>query len=95
MDLLLLAQESAAATHGVSGMLSGLDDGQRFVVVLTAIGCGTGLLIALGSIIVSAITTVQRRTTEAQLKREMLDRGMSAEEIARIIEASAPAMVDE
>lgn len=67
-----------------------LDQGQIFVVVLTAIGCGTGLLISVGGMVAGVIGAVHRRKVEADLKRDMLDRGMSAEEIATVIGAASP-----
>jgi hypothetical protein len=36
------------------------------------------------------LDAAHRRRTEADLKREMLDRGMSVDEIVKVIEAAAP-----
>ncbi len=68
----------------------GLDQGQFFVVVLTAIGCVTGIAVSLAGIAYSCIDSIHRRRNEADLKREMLDRGMSADEIVKVIEAASP-----
>jgi hypothetical protein len=68
----------------------GLDANQRFVLILTLIGCVTGVLISLAGIIVSVINSTHRRRVEADLKREMLDRGMSADEVVKVIESAAP-----
>lgn len=68
----------------------GLGQGQRFVVIIVAIGCATALLLGTFGIIASAINTVHRRRAEMELKREMIDRGMSADEIAKVIESAAP-----
>jgi hypothetical protein len=68
----------------------GLGQGQRFVVIIVAIGCATALLLGTLGIITSAINTVHRRRAEMELKREMIDRGMSADEIAKVIESAAP-----
>jgi len=68
----------------------GLDQDKFFVVILTAIGCFTAIVISLAGIIYSCVDAIHRRRNEADLKREMLDRGMSAEEIAKVIEAAAP-----
>lgn len=85
---LLLA---AAATDPWRGSIfSGLDENQRFVVVLTALGCLTGVIITIVSIAYCWIDGLSKRRAEMELKREMLDRGMSAEEIARVIEATPP-----
>jgi hypothetical protein len=34
--------------------------------------------------------SIHRRRAEMDLKREMIERGMSADEIAKVIESSAP-----
>lgn len=68
----------------------GLDQGQFFVVVLTAIGCFTGVVVSLAGIAYSCIDAIHRRRNEADLKRDMLDRGMSADEIVKVIEAASP-----
>lgn len=68
----------------------GLDQDQRFVLLLVAIGCATGILLGLAGIVAGAVGSAYRRRTEAELKRDMLDRGMSSEEITRVIEASPP-----
>ena len=68
----------------------GFDANQRFVTVLVIIGCVTGAIITLVCVLLAAITSMHRQRHEANLKREMLDRGMSAEEVAKVVEASAP-----
>jgi hypothetical protein len=68
----------------------GLDAGQRFVVILTAIGCLTAVIITLAGIAYSWIDGANRRRLEAEMKRDMLDRGMTAEEITKVIEAAGP-----
>ena len=70
-----------------SSVFFGLDQGQRFVVILTAIGCATGVIISLACIAYSWIDGANRRRVEAELKREMLDRGMSAEDISKVVES--------
>jgi hypothetical protein len=68
----------------------GLDANQRFVLILTLIGCVTGMVIALAGIVVSVVNSTHRRRVEADLKREMLDRGMSADEVVKVIESVSP-----
>jgi hypothetical protein len=65
----------------------GLDQDQRFVVILTAIGCATAVIITLAGIAYSWIDGANRRRVEAELKREMLDRGMTAEDISKVVES--------
>ncbi|MEM8944565.1 MAG: hypothetical protein AAGD11_05215 [Planctomycetota bacterium] len=83
---LLLAQAAAGST--ASGLLMGLDGEQRFVVMLVAIGCGTGALIAITAIITGVYTSLVARRELNDLKQDMLDRGMSSQEIAEVIEAT-------
>lgn len=81
----LLAQVSAS--EGVSGFLENLDGEQRFVIGLVVIGCVTAVLITLGSVISASWCSVREKQIEADLKRDMLDRGMSPEEIQSVIES--------
>jgi hypothetical protein len=81
----LLAQISAP--EGVSGFLDSLDGDQRFVVGLVVIGCVTAVLITLGSVISASWCSVREKQIEADLKRDMLDRGMSPDEIQSVIES--------
>jgi hypothetical protein len=60
------------------------------VLLLVVIGCATAIIISAVSMISGAVNMVHRRRTQAELKRDMLERGMSAEEITSVIE-SAPA----
>ena len=71
-------------------ILEGLVPEQRFVIVLTMLGCATGIVISLAGIASSWAAASQRRRIEADLKREMLDRGMSVDEVVKIIEAAPP-----
>ncbi|MCG8449588.1 MAG: hypothetical protein MI725_08420 [Pirellulales bacterium] len=66
----------------------GLDQDQRFVLLLVAIGCATAVLIAITAIGAGVYNSVKRRRQDMELKQEMLDRGMSAEEIAEVIKAT-------
>jgi hypothetical protein len=87
----LLGGLLAAASHDQwSDTLLGLDANQRFVVILTALGCVTGIIITIISIAYCWIDGASTRRIEMELKRELLDRGMSADDIAKIIEAKPP-----
>jgi hypothetical protein len=83
MSHLLLADWVTDATRD-------MDHDQRFALTIVVIGCATGIICALSMFILHTINSIHRRRVEADLKREMLDRGMSADEIAKIIEAAAP-----
>jgi len=68
----------------------GLDQGQRFVLLIIALGCATGIILGLAGIIYSAVNSIHRRRLEIGLKQDLVDRGMSAEEIARVVESAPP-----
>jgi hypothetical protein len=71
-------------------LLNGIDPNQRWLLLVIVIGCSVGLILGTVGIVASTIRSVQRNRAEIQLKREMIDRGMSADEIAKIIEAATP-----
>lgn len=71
-------------------MTRDMDHDQRFVLLLVEIGCATGVICTLSMLIMHTINSMHRRRVEAELKRDMLDRGMSATEIATVIESAAP-----
>jgi hypothetical protein len=74
----------------LSTLLSEMKAEHRFVLLIVGIGCGTGIILGTLGIISGAITSVVRRRAEMDLKREMIERGMSAEEIAKVIESATP-----
>jgi hypothetical protein len=74
----------------VSGILEGIDADKRFVLLIIAIGCGTGIILGTFGILSGVFNSLHRRRVETDLKREMIDRGMSADEIAKIIESAMP-----
>jgi hypothetical protein len=91
MDMLTLIAATAEQIEADwSSEFFGLAQEQRFVLLIIATGCATGIIISLVGIISGLVGTIHRRRSEAELKRELLDRGMTAEEIARIIEAATP-----
>jgi hypothetical protein len=62
-----------------------LDDLPGILAIVLIFGGGT--IIAIVAMIVSAVKTNRENERIAVLKQQMLDRGMSAEEIVRVIEA--------
>ncbi|MBX3425643.1 MAG: hypothetical protein KF688_08190 [Pirellulales bacterium] len=86
---LLLAQEAYDAA-AVGGWFTDIDASQRFVLTIVALGCATGVLITLGCVAAAMWNSAHRRRIEVDLKRELLDRGMSADELAKVIEAAPP-----
>ncbi|MCA9238339.1 MAG: hypothetical protein KDA44_22860 [Planctomycetales bacterium] len=85
----LLAQE-AADLPTTGGWFDGIDADQKFVLTIIALGCLTVILITVGGVVAGVWSSAHRRRMEVDLKREMLDRGMTAEEVAKVIEAVPP-----
>jgi hypothetical protein len=73
---------------GLSEVLTRLESGQLWLLAVIAIGCGLALVLGVLSILSGLFDSIQRHRAELGLKREMLDRGMSADEIAKVISAT-------
>lgn len=86
----LLAQVSEAVPDPWAESFLGFGSEQRFALIIVALGCATGLIITLVCVISSALSHAHQRRLEIELKREMLDRGMSVDEVARVIETTVP-----
>jgi hypothetical protein len=86
LDLVLLAQQSDVWND----TLFGVGQTERFPLLALIIGCATGVICTALTLLSSTIKSVHRLRTEVDLKREMIERGMSAEEIATVIEAALP-----
>ena len=86
----LLAQEAAVSTDIWAETFFGLDQEKRFVLMLVAIGCVTGVICTVVGCVSSAVSSIHRRRLDHDLKQDLLDRGMSADEVAQVVEASPP-----
>lgn len=86
----LLAQVSESVSDPWAESFLGFGSEQRFVLIIVTLGCATGLIITLVCVISSAFSHAHQRRLEIELKREMLDRGMSADEVAKVIETTVP-----
>jgi hypothetical protein len=73
-----------------SELFTGLSPDQRTGILIVAIGCGTAIILGVAGIIYSAFDSMHRRRMEIDLKRDMIERGMSAEEIVKVIECAPP-----
>ncbi|MEN1681839.1 MAG: hypothetical protein AAGJ46_19840 [Planctomycetota bacterium] len=92
--LLAQAEESAAAV-AVSAdrwgdLMFGFEPGQRFAFIIVMASLATGIILGMTGMFTGMTATIHRQKAEADLKREMLDRGMTAEEVARVIESAPP-----
>jgi hypothetical protein len=73
---------------GLPEVITRMESGQLWLLAVIAIGCGLALILGVLSILSGLFGSIQRHRAELSLKREMLDRGMSAEEIAKVISAT-------
>jgi hypothetical protein len=73
-----------------SEQLFGLNQSQRFVLLIIAIGSVAIIVISTVSIVGGIIAGIHKRRLETELKRDLLDRGMSADEVARVVESAQP-----
>jgi hypothetical protein len=73
-----------------SGWFADMDPTNRFVITLIVIVGVVIALISIVAIVCAMAGTMHRERTEAELKREMLDRGLTAGEIAQVIESRTP-----
>jgi hypothetical protein len=86
----MFALMSAVGTDSWVQELFDFNPNLRFPLIVVVVGCLTGVIITLVTAVISAVSKANQQRIEADLKREMLDRGMSADEVAKVIEATAP-----
>jgi hypothetical protein len=60
---------------------------QRFVLAIIALAGAIFLILILGGVIAGVWSSFKEKQIEADLKRDMLDRGMTPDEIQKVIEA--------
>jgi hypothetical protein len=85
-----MAQAAAAQAGGWSDFLNAVEPGKRFELSIVAMAFAMGFLLGLVGIVSNVIGSIHRRRAEMDLKREMIERGMTADDITKIIEAAAP-----
>jgi hypothetical protein len=91
MNAITILAQSISAEAGSdrwSQMFFGLNQEQRFVLMIVAIGCATGVICTLVGCLSGLINSTHRRRLEAEMKQDLVERGMSSDEIAQIIEAT-------
>ncbi len=86
----VFAQAASQAMDPWANTFFGLDESKRFVLMIVAIGCITGVFCTLVGCVSGAISSMHRRKLDHELKQELLDRGMTADEVARVVESSPP-----
>lgn len=80
----------AQSTNGWMSSLSELEPDLKFALLVVTIGCATGVICTVVVFVSSTITSIHGRRLDADMKREMIERGMSADEITKILEAASP-----
>ena len=88
MNHLLLAQTA------VGGFFEGFDGDQRFVLTIIGMGCVTLVSTVLVSVLLTCWHKLKSDQIEGDLKRDMIDRGMTADEIQKVIEATPQSGMD-
>ena len=61
---------------------------ERFALCVTSVVVGLTALVFIVGLISHTISKIHRTRLEATLKRELLDRGLSAEEVTEVIAAT-------
>jgi hypothetical protein len=79
-----------ALTAELTRFFDGFDGNQRFVLAIIGLGCLTGVLISIAGVVGGCWSRIKEREIDAEFKREMLDRGMTADDIQKVIEAVPP-----
>jgi hypothetical protein len=67
------------------------DPSMRFPLVIVSIVFGTMALVAIFGIVAGTMQSMHRHRLDDALKRELVDRGMEADEIERIVRARSGA----
>ena len=86
----LFAQEAVSQADPWMQTFFGLDQEKRFVLLLVTIGCVTGVICTVVGCVSGAASSIHRRRLDHDLKQDLLDRGMTADEVAQVVEVSAP-----
>jgi hypothetical protein len=73
-----------------TSLFNDLNPNNRFALIVILVGCATGVVCTVIVFISSTITSIHNRRIDAEMKREMIERGLSADEITKIIEAASP-----
>lgn len=84
------AEVGATIMFNWAEILQALDPNQRFALILVVVAAVTTILITVPITLTCVLAANQRHRRETELKREMLDRGMTAEEIAAVVTTATP-----
>lgn len=79
-DLLTPSRELFAAAD-LSSWMEGMSSGERVFLTLAVIGA----LVLMSTFVVTLIDKIHRRNAELAIKRDMLERGLSVDEMERVL----------
>ena len=85
MHSILNSTGGILATVDLSSFVEGLDSEGRTLVVALILGTVVGI----SGIIASVINRIHRRNAEMAIKQDMLERGLSVDEIERVLAAKS------
>ena len=74
----------------IKDLLSNVSPDDVFPLIIVSIGCMTAIVITIGIAITSTINAIHRRNATNRLKREMLELGLSSQEIEQVVQAAPP-----
>jgi hypothetical protein len=69
--------------------MAAIEPDERFALCVVATILGTVLFVFTIGFITFTIRSIHRSRLETELKRELLDRGLSVDEVAKVIQATA------
>ena len=84
-----VVEARGAITMGILEFLSGIPSPFLIPVVAIVMGISAGIIISVTAIVSAHIRRYRERALMANLIHEMVERGMSAEEIERLVAVSA------
>jgi hypothetical protein len=79
-----------AQSTGWSDWFQGISPEDRIGLLIVSVGCAVGLILGLAGIVSGTIGSIHRRRMEMDFKRDMIERGMNADDITKIIESATP-----
>jgi hypothetical protein len=85
MHILLNSSCGLFGDADLSSWVSGVNGDGRVVLLLSVLGA----VIAIVAIVATYADKIHRRNAELQIKRDMLERGLSVDEIERVLAAKA------
>jgi hypothetical protein len=86
--IFLLGEAAETASNTFAGLIKELSPGDRAPAVVMVVVAGVSLIIVVAGIASKTACRIHKARLEDTLKRELVDRGFSADEIAKIVETS-------